>query len=215
VIRRGDLRPDAAALSAEVVATGDGDSVVMRAVIENASPFALDEVQVHLWQDGQDLADSVYVPLAPWQRDTLALHWRVSGSGATAAYLSAQTGGLDEDTAPTNNTIRFTYANGVVSVEPSGQPRRVEFFARGYPNPARGTVTIRYGLPTSGPVSLRMFDVAGRVVATLVDEVVPAGEYVASWNRAQGSAGRAAAGVYFYELTRPIRDAARDGFAAA
>jgi hypothetical protein len=48
-------------------------------------------------------------------------------------------------------------------------------FAR--PNPARGSSVIYYSLPASGPVSLRVYDVAGRLVARLVDEVQDAGPH--------------------------------------
>jgi hypothetical protein len=42
---------------------------------------------------------------------------------------------------------------------------------------------------------LRVYDVTGRRVATLVDEVRPAGDHVATWH-----AGGLASGVYFYRL---------------
>ncbi len=46
-----------------------------------------------------------------------------------------------------------------------------------YPNPARGAAVLRYGVPASGPVKIEVFDALGRTVATLVDEVQPAGSY--------------------------------------
>ena len=46
-----------------------------------------------------------------------------------------------------------------------------------YPNPARVRADLRFSTPTAGPVSLHVYDVLGRRVATLVDEVTPAGEH--------------------------------------
>ena len=63
------------------------------------------------------------------------------------------------------------------------------------PNPFSGQTTISYELQQGGPVSLRVFNLAGREVARLVDGFQPAGEYALEWN-----AGRLPAGVYLYQL---------------
>jgi phosphatidylserine/phosphatidylglycerophosphate/cardiolipin synthase-like enzyme len=66
-----------------------------------------------------------------------------------------------------------------------------------YPNPFNPTTTIRFTIPTvqSSPVVLRVFDVLGKEVATLVNEKLAAGNYKVDFN-----AGRIASGVYFYRL---------------
>lgn len=69
-----------------------------------------------------------------------------------------------------------------------------------YPNPFNPTTTIRFAIPNSvgtlHATSLQVFDLLGRVVATLVNEPMQAGSYSVEWN-AKG----AASGMYFYRLT--------------
>ena len=64
-----------------------------------------------------------------------------------------------------------------------------------YPNPARSRTTISFTLRDPGDVSLRVFDVAGRLVATVVDRPLPSGEHRYDW-----TTGDLASGVYHYRL---------------
>ncbi len=64
-----------------------------------------------------------------------------------------------------------------------------------YPNPFNPETTIRYQLPEGVQVSLKVYDVNGRVVETLVNESQAAGRHTATW-RTQNYAS----GVYFYHL---------------
>jgi len=68
--------------------------------------------------------------------------------------------------------------------------------SQNYPNPFNPETEISFMLQASGFTSLRVYDLLGRVVATLVDEVLPAGRYTAKW-----SAGTAASGVYLLRLS--------------
>ncbi|MCX6149142.1 MAG: T9SS type A sorting domain-containing protein [Ignavibacteriales bacterium] len=67
--------------------------------------------------------------------------------------------------------------------------------SQNYPNPFNPTTKIRYTLPSSGYVTLKVFDVLGKEVATLVKEEKPAGEYIAEFNASVLSSG-----IYFYQL---------------
>jgi Secretion system C-terminal sorting domain len=70
--------------------------------------------------------------------------------------------------------------------------------AQNYPNPFNPTTTIVYQVPHIGVqnfVSLRVYDVLGRKVATLVNDQKPAGTYTQKWN-----AENFPSGVYFYRL---------------
>ncbi len=68
------------------------------------------------------------------------------------------------------------------------------------PNPAPGSTTIGFSLPRNTEVRLRVYDVAGRLVRTLVDGPVGAGEGVKIWDGRDNSGLPAAGGVYFYRL---------------
>lgn len=64
-----------------------------------------------------------------------------------------------------------------------------------YPNPFNPVTTIGFSIPVQGRVELRIFDVLGNVVATLVNEVKPVGNYTIQFD-----AGRLSSGVYFCKL---------------
>jgi endoglucanase len=66
---------------------------------------------------------------------------------------------------------------------------------RNYPNPFNPTTTISYALPRQSLVQLKIFDMLGREVATLVDQVKKAGEH-----RTEFNASALPSGVYFARL---------------
>lgn len=69
------------------------------------------------------------------------------------------------------------------------------------PNPFRPSTTIRFELPQRAPVSLRIYDVAGRLVRNLVTGgTLEAGRHEAAWNGQGESGQRVSAGLYFYRL---------------
>ena len=64
-----------------------------------------------------------------------------------------------------------------------------------YPNPFNPSTTINYDLPSSNFVTLKIYDLVGKEVATLVNEKLDAGRYSATFNGAN-----LASGMYFYKL---------------
>ncbi|MEZ4747254.1 MAG: LamG-like jellyroll fold domain-containing protein [Calditrichia bacterium] len=70
-----------------------------------------------------------------------------------------------------------------------------------YPNPFNPTTSISYKLSNFSDVKLRIFNVLGQSVKTLVDEKLPAGSYTISWDGTNASGEAVASGIYFYRLT--------------
>lgn len=68
------------------------------------------------------------------------------------------------------------------------------------PNPFSATTMISYTVPAEGSVSLRVFDVTGREVRTLVSGTRAAGSHDVEWDGRDQSGNRVATGVYFYRL---------------
>lgn len=115
--------------------------------------------------------------------------------GATGQITLNLTGSLVDGT-----TIEGSACVAIKGVGPrriSTDPNEGSSFATSAtPNPFNPTTTIHYRLPTDGHVELVVFDVSGRLVARLVNEVETAGEHAIEWN-----AGNAPSGAYFYRLT--------------
>ena len=75
--------------------------------------------------------------------------------------------------------------------------------AQSYPNPFEigdRKTAIAYSLASPGRARLRVFDATGRLVATLVNAELPAGEHLASWDGRTVRGETAPAGTYFYRL---------------
>lgn len=74
-------------------------------------------------------------------------------------------------------------------------PETYELF-NNYPNPFNPSTVIKYNVPKQSKVAIQVFDVLGREVATLVNEVQSAGSHEVTFN-----ASKAASGVYFVRMT--------------
>jgi hypothetical protein len=81
------------------------------------------------------------------------------------------------------------------SIVTDDEPTRVLAFRGGIPNPFRTDTAIRFTMPVSGHVTLRVYDVAGKLVRTLVDAQLPPGDHNALL-RGEGLAS----GTYFTVL---------------
>ncbi len=79
----------------------------------------------------------------------------------------------------------------------SDKPVTVEEYKldQNYPNPFNPETQIRYSVKETQLVQLKVFDILGREIATLVNEVKPAGTYDITWN-----ASSFPSGVYFYRI---------------
>jgi hypothetical protein len=86
--------------------------------------------------------------------------------------------------------------SGGVSNEPESEVPETLILHQNYPNPFNPNTMIRFQLPVSSEVSLKVFDMLGREVETLVNGRMAAGEHTISFN-----AGSLSSGVYFYRLS--------------
>ncbi|MBK9332092.1 MAG: T9SS type A sorting domain-containing protein [Ignavibacteria bacterium] len=97
-----------------------------------------------------------------------------------------------EVTIPANHFID----TATVSINQISQiiPAKYEL-NQNYPNPFNPSTIIRFAIPKTGQVNLKIFDIAGKEVANLVNEVLSPGEYEYKFNAANLSSGS-----YFYIL---------------
>ncbi|NLI97060.1 T9SS type A sorting domain-containing protein [bacterium] len=83
---------------------------------------------------------------------------------------------------------------------PSG-PKPLEFrLDNVMPNPFTKTATISFAIPLAEPVILKMYDVTGREVRTLVNGPVAAGVHSVNWDARDNQARAVASGVYFVRM---------------
>jgi hypothetical protein len=93
-----------------------------------------------------------------------------------------------------------TYAVDVDLAQVAGRPESFRLHAN-YPNPFNPSTTISFEIPASGSVQLRVYDVQGKLVATLLDQRLDAGIYRQAWNGTNDSGAMVGTGVYFYQIT--------------
>jgi photosystem II stability/assembly factor-like uncharacterized protein len=92
-----------------------------------------------------------------------------------------------------DNDASFTYSMSV-EVDLNHVPM-VFSLAQNFPNPFNPSTTISFDLPANSFVSLKVFDVLGQEVTSIIFEEMPAGSYSRQWN-----AQNFPSGVYFYRL---------------
>jgi hypothetical protein len=85
--------------------------------------------------------------------------------------------------------------------EPGGtvQVSRIALY-QNVPNPFSDKTAISYRVPVAGRVTLRVYNLTGRLVKTLVDQRRALGAYRATWNGTDEADRRVSAGAYFYKL---------------
>jgi hypothetical protein len=103
------------------------------------------------------------------------------------------------------NQIKIKPINELPPSVPDGDTQQPNFsipiqyaLQQNYPNPFNPTTKIRYQTSEVGHVTLKVYDIFGREVVTLVNERMPAGVHEVKWN-AEGFAS----GIYFYRLQTP------------
>jgi flagellar hook assembly protein FlgD len=86
---------------------------------------------------------------------------------------------IDED----NNTVPTDFA-----------------LSQNYPNPFNPSTSIEFSVPVDSDVTLRIYNLLGQVVTTLVNEDISAGHYSTVWNGADDNGFQVSSGVYLYEM---------------
>ena len=139
--------------------------------------------------------------------------WTPSGSSPLPTSTSFMLTQADTDNPDASYFAQITNGCGTLTDidPPHGFEVTPSAFALdgNYPNPFRTQTTLQFDLPEPVDVTLSVYDVMGRRVATLVDQSMPAGSHDIAW-QGRGQDGQAlASGVYFVRLTAGDRTATR------
>jgi hypothetical protein len=112
-------------------------------------------------------------------------------------YVSYNIVTLDSLTGLPENSIAYVDVFELNQTSVVQRPSTLEGFSleQNYPNPFNLATTITFKLPSRQYTTLKLYDIQGREVATLVNEVKPQGTYTVHWDATGISSG-----VYFYQL---------------
>lgn len=124
----------------------------------------------------------------------------VNGQPVDLSNVSMVTFQIDKGSNPSLNNVDFSVRNAVIianNVGINAESGTVKNFslAQNYPNPFNPITKISFSIPKQEAVSLKVFDVLGKELVELVNEVKPAGTYEAVFD-----ASKLSSGVYFYKL---------------
>jgi hypothetical protein len=133
-----------------------------------------------------------YTPIAPGQEITLRVVFSSDVAGEFAERILVRN-------QHTGRVELFCTARISEAASPQDGPMLPAALRLNvWPNPGNAVFGIRFDLPRAADVRLRVFDLAGRLVETLADARLEAGEHVQSWD-----AVRHASGIYFLRLDLP------------
>ncbi len=160
--------------------------------------------------NGLDYSDSIKFNWAyaqyPGYTDALQVKISIDG-GSTFPYIIFDRSGATLATAPSTTSSfvpsgpsqwgHFSVAiSSFVNVKKYGSEIPSEYILeQNYPNPFNPTTNIIYSLPKNTKVSLKVYDIKGALIATLVDEKQSAGIYFTQFDGKNLSSG-----IYFYKL---------------
>ena len=89
---------------------------------------------------------------------------------------------------------------GISGSSPAYSPQTYTL-SQNYPNPFNPATKIEYAVQQSGHVIIRVYNLRGEIVRTIVDEQLSMGEYVAVWDGKNETGISVASGQYFYQLS--------------
>jgi hypothetical protein len=129
-----------------------------------------------------------------WQKagEVKAAGTSVSPKNYSFSDKGLKAGKLDYRLKMIDNNGTYKYSS-VETVEVTA-PENFEL-SQNYPNPFNPTTNISYKIPITGFVSLKVYNIIGKEIATLVNQEEPAGDY-----KVQFDTHNIASGTYFYKL---------------
>jgi len=153
------------------------------------------DINVTLWQPGIEINNQYLIPFTSKSHDGDILNplggadgWIVTlGTGCSQGLATGIENNLSNEVA----IPKYRPHELAVGEIENNHSNEVAIF----PNPVTNTTTISFSLTQSGKVSVKIFDVNGRLVSTLADKMFEEGENEIIWNAAESNAG-----IYFLQF---------------
>jgi hypothetical protein len=152
-----------------------------------------------------DLSPTVVVPNSGWViirgagDDGCYFFWQDAGTGESIQYI-------DDSSTWTNLSYNLAFCLrydstlvGIDDPDTPAIPGQISL-AQNYPNPFNAETSIQFALHNAGEVTLAVYDVNGRLVKTVHEGDLPAGNHSIIWNGTSDSGAQVSSGIYFYRL---------------
>jgi hypothetical protein len=110
---------------------------------------------------------------------------------------------LPNDRCPANDFKSIIVPDEGVGVADYNSGPKVFELSTIKPNPFVTTTEIRYGVPVTTPISIKVYDITGKLVKTLVDGTQTAAFYTVSWNGIDDRGQKVGQGIYILRMETP------------
>ncbi len=136
---------------------------------------------------------------ASWQRTLLRIADHVAPTSQIRLRFIAEDAGDGSLVEAAVDDLQLLAFANVVAVGDNPMPDRLAL-ALASAHPATDALRLKYALPASGPVSLRIYDLGGRAVRALADGYAEAGGHVVMWDGRDDGGAMLPSGTYFARL---------------
>ena len=191
------------------VSWGSDTRLTSNSAVSDLPSVSVSGSVVHLvWRDDRDGNQEIYYKRSidggiSWSSDT-----RLTSNSSVKLYSSVSVSDSVvhvawTDTRDGNYEIYYKRnpTGNIVGVKIISSEIPEEFsLSQNYPNPFNPGTNIKFTIPKSGLVTLKVYDVLGNEIATLVDEYKPVGSYEVKFDVGQDSSPDIASGIYFYKV---------------
>jgi len=157
------------------------------------SELSTDSLIIEGWNGSSKVYTGTFSNITAWQ--ILALNYDNINKAVIKLEPSGN-GGLTDF-----NFDNFLFEDLITIFEDSSSliPKSYNL-SQNYPNPFNPSTVINYRIPKESKVVLKVYDILGKEISTLVNENKPAGSYSVTFSANGGNAGNLPSGIYIYEL---------------
>jgi FlgD Ig-like domain len=156
--------------------------------------------------------------------DSTVIYWRYANASSPTAWsdpvkvndqrATTQTDGANPKLVysphgpGTGSGVVFAYFGptglyfdaGWIGIQEQSSKPKLSAVVESKPNPFQNNTLVKYTVPVRSRVEIRVFDITGRNVKTLVNKESPAGEYSISWNGTDNTGKKQGAGIYLLKF---------------
>jgi hypothetical protein len=203
VLAEGEVTGIDASLT-PIIVPWDSGGAILAGTIGDDSGKALSSVLVSVYNMNGDVVAYDFTD----SEGSYEIGWFGDGqyqvSASKVSYVS-ESDWIDVNNAVSNiNVLNFSLQQTVTGLpgdeDPDSQlPSRIELFSN-YPNPFNPTTYIKFAIPQTQLTKLTVYNILGRKIKSLLNDMVQNGYHTISWDGTDDSGDQVSSGIYFYVL---------------